>query len=135
MPTRESPTETNVQRLGKSLGTLAACAFAYMGYHAMKANERAHHTHNAGHVPREGELVADSWWWFPLLCTVALIALVGGVLSRGPVKPISISDAPPVTGVVPSYRDFLQARTRATMLGAASVRMMPPTGTTDDLRS
>ena len=45
---------TNVQRLGKSLAAAAACAFAYMGYQAMKLNEREHHTPTHGaHAPHE----------------------------------------------------------------------------------
>ena len=105
----------SIQRLGKVLATLAASAFAYMAYQAMKANERTHHTHNAGHAP-VGSTPANSGW-FLRLCVVGLVAMVGGVLSRGPVKPIKLSDAPPITGVVPSYTDFLQARTRASLLG------------------
>ena len=111
---RALPTQT-VQRLGKVLATLAACTFAYMAYQAMKANERTHHTHNAGHAPPD--LVVAGSGWFLRLCVVGLVAMVGGVMSRGPVKPINLWEAPPITGVVPSYTDFLQASsTRARLL-------------------
>jgi hypothetical protein len=111
---RAHPTQT-VQRLGKVLATLAACTFAYMAYQAMKANERTHHTHNAGHAPPD--LAVAGSGWFLRLCVVGLVAMVGGVMSRGPVKPINLWEAPPITGVVPSYTDFLQASsTRARLL-------------------
>ena len=111
---RALPTQT-VQRLGKVLATLAACTFAYMAYQAMKANERTHHTHNAGHAPPD--LAVAGSGWFLRLCVVGLVAMVGGVMSRSPVKPINLWEAPPITGVVPSYTDFLQASsTRARLL-------------------
>lgn len=111
---RAHPTQT-VQRLGKVLATLAACTFSYMAYQAMKANERTHHTHNAGHAPPD--LAVAGSGWFLRLCVVGLVAMVGGVMSRGPVKPINLWEAPPITGVVPSYTDFLQASsTRARLL-------------------
>ncbi len=110
---RSNPAQS-VQRLGKVLATLAACTFAYMAYQAMKANERTHHTHNAGHAQHETAVAGSGW--FLRLCVVGLVAMVGGVMSRGPVKPIKLSEAPPITGVVPSYTDFLQASTRARLL-------------------
>jgi hypothetical protein len=99
----------NVQRLGKLLATASACAFAYMGYQAMQLNERAHHnTHAHGtHAPAE-ESVAGTAAWFLQLCLVGLVAMVGGVLSRSPLKPIELAEAPPSTGAGVQYRDFLQ---------------------------
>lgn len=114
----------SVQRLGKVLSALAACTFAYMAYQAMKANERTHHTHNAGHA--QSEVAVADWGWFLRLCVVGLVAMVGGVMSRGPVKPIKLSEAPPITGVVPSYTDFLQARTRASLLSKLSATELGP---------
>ena len=100
---------TNVQRLGKSLAAAAACAFAYMGYQAMKVNEREHHTPTHGaHAPHELTVVAGAAW-FLQLCVVGLAAMVGGVLSRSPLKPIELAEAPPSTGAGVQFRDFLRA--------------------------
>lgn len=105
---------TTTQRLGKLTATVAACAFAHMGYQAMKLNERAHHTH-AAHVPHEGPVAGTAW--LLQLCVVGLVAMVGGVLSRAPMKPIELVEAPPVTGSGVEYRDFLQVKSsRARLL-------------------
>jgi hypothetical protein len=106
-------TQTATQRLGKAMAILAACVFAYMGYDAMKLNERAHH-----HVGHEGPATGGAHHaaWVMQLAGVGILAMIGGVLSRGPVKPIKIPEAPPITGVVPEYRDFLNASSTRSQL-------------------
>jgi len=71
----------------------------------MKLNERAHH--HVGVGGRHAELSAGGAAWVLQLTIMGLAAMIGGALSRGPLKPIKISESPPITGQCPEYRDFL----------------------------
>lgn len=52
------------------------------------------------------------------LIVASILAIIGGMVTRGPLKPINVSQAPTVTGEYPEFRDFLSCSTRGTILGA-----------------
>lgn len=60
------------------------------------------------------------------LIVATIMAGIGGLLTRGPLKPIHVSDAPPLTGEYPEFRDFLSCSTRGTILGALLAEKKEP---------
>lgn len=98
--------------VGKLLLLSAACLFMYAGYERMMIKTMYQQKDGVQHALSSSSLVT----WQLVLAT--LLAVVGGMVTRGHLKPISISDAPSLTGEYPEFRDFLSSSTRGPILGA-----------------
>jgi hypothetical protein len=103
--------------LGKLLLISAACMFMYAGYQSMIIKTMYQQKDVVMSTTTGGDSTLTSLvTWQLVLATI--LAVVGGMVTRGPLKPISIADSPSITGEYPEFRDFLSCSTRGSILGA-----------------
>eukprot|EP00889_Picochlorum_renovo_P004434 jgi/Picre1/31464/NNA_006816.t1 len=95
---------------------------------SMRVSHRATGETSSGELSRQGNGIGSSWILSGsgapstgiLLVVATLITLAGGLVAQGPLKPIVISKAPPVTGEYPEFRDFISFNNRGRILSAAA---------------
>lgn len=95
----------------------AACMFMYAGYQSMIIKTMHQQKDVVMSMTASGDsTLTPSVTWQLVLATI--LAVIGGMVTRGPLKPIRVADSPSLTGEYPEFRDFLSSSTRGSILGA-----------------